>query len=366
MYDVIILGATLSGSTAAAILSRAGHSVAVLAKDDPAAADPDIAWVARNAASTLEPLALKLDDAMGPPVGEFVLISGDMTKKVGSKLKSGQVYLVDLSKLTGHLLGLATQAGTVLTTNDPATGLKLAEDHVDVTTRSGQHVTGRFLIAADGVESLLAKNLGWPAPRHPLTCHQVEVERRVPQQDEPVRIVLAVGHPEPGATAYAYVAPMAVTFGLTSPAGPGRAAQQLARFSRLAGEIGLIPPDLPTESAIAHSRTLPVGGALELETHVAKRSLLIGSAGRFVAALSNQTAYPALWSAQLAAKMIQKALTSPTPQDQLAKFETLWRTQMAAFLQPPNTDLKFLLPLVFTNPKMADRFVTALLTGQDI
>ena len=39
---------------------------------------------------------------------------------------------------------------------------------------------------------------------------------------------------------------------------------------------------------------------------------------------------------------------------------------MADFLRPPNTDLKLLLPLIFTNQPMADRMAAAFFGGENI
>jgi hypothetical protein len=59
-------------------------------------------------------------------------------------------------------------------------------------------------------------------------------------------------------------------------------------------------------------------------------------------------------------------LTSKHPQDQLREFSTTWRSTMAEFLRPPNTDVHFLLPLIFSNKQMADRMAGAFWEGTNI
>jgi hypothetical protein len=39
---------------------------------------------------------------------------------------------------------------------------------------------------------------------------------------------------------------------------------------------------------------------------------------------------------------------------------------MASYLQMPNVNLAFLLPLVFTNQEIADRFARAFLFGENL
>ena len=48
------------------------------------------------------------------------------------------------------------------------------------------------------------------------------------------------------------------------------------------------------------------------------------------------------------------------------KFDTAWRTQLADYLRPPQTDIQFLLPLIFSNQPMADRMGAAFFHGESI
>jgi flavin-dependent dehydrogenase len=115
------------------------------------------------------------------------------------------------------------------------------------------------------------------------------------------------------------------------------------------------------------ARGLPVGGALELDHHTGKRTLLIDRVGGFLAAFSGEAVFPLLRSAMLAAEVVGKALSDEAMwQDRLAMFEKAWRRDLAQYLRMPNTDLGLLLPLVFRNEQMARRMVHAFVRGQDI
>ena len=108
----------------------------------------------------------------------------------------------------------------------------------------------------------------------------------------------------------------------------------------------------------------PGGAALDMDTHVGKRCLLIGDAGGFAAAFSNETVYPAMRSGWIAAETALRALHAPVLQDELASFSVAWRTDMADYLRMPNTDLSLLVPLVFNNEQMSRRVARAFLLGQ--
>ena len=47
-------------------------------------------------------------------------------------------------------------------------------------------------------------------------------------------------------------------------------------------------------------------------------------------------------------------------------FDTRWRLEMADYLRQPNTDMEFLIPLVFSNQPIADRMAAAFFLGDNI
>jgi flavin-dependent dehydrogenase len=134
---------------------------------------------------------------------------------------------------------------------------------------------------------------------------------------------------------------------------------------------GLVPDganlDRPDGAAV------PAGAAVDFENHVGKRTVLVGDAGGFASAASGEGIYPGIRSAAIAAQCILKALEADrgripgsTCQDQLMTFHTMWRQQMAPHLQMPNVNVTFLLPLIYTNQEIADRFGRAFLFGENL
>ena len=118
---------------------------------------------------------------------------------------------------------------------------------------------------------------------------------------------------------------------------------------------------------------VPAGAALEFESHVGTRTILIGDAGGFASAATGEGIYPAIQSAAIASRCVLRALEADRGrpkgahcQDELQTFKSLWRQQMAPHLQMPNVNIAFLLPLIYTNQEIADRFGRAFLFGENL
>ena len=128
----------------------------------------------------------------------------------------------------------------------------------------------------------------------------------------------------------------------------------------------VLPADLTELAVKAKPHRSPASAALDMDSHVRKHTLLIGDAGGFVSAVSNEGIYPAMWSARIAADVLDTALASKHSQDELMAFDSAWRVKMADYLRSPHTDVRFLLPLVFSNQPMADRMAAAFFFGENI
>ncbi len=370
MYDVLIIGVSPAGAVAAALLARQNCSVALVARDQPTAHLPCTAWVGKDAETILESIGLSARDALGPALKHLIFRSPDLSQHAVSDVARIGAHLTDRPHLLKQLTASAQRDGAEVVAADPVARITLAESLVAASLKSGRSIEGRLLIAADEVESLLVEHLSH-APLHKcLVCHQLELHPPAHMlhdfYDFIPMAVIAFNCPRAESGAYVLAGSGRLAVGLGASADSATAAESFARFCEMATQCGLIPPDLSLDPEAADTWLTPAGAAVELETHVAKRAILIGRAGGFVAAVSSLDAYPEMWSAQLAADVAAQALTSANPQDELRRFDAAWRTGMARHLQPPNTDLQFLLPLVFSNTQMADRLAHAILTGQPI
>ena len=128
----------------------------------------------------------------------------------------------------------------------------------------------------------------------------------------------------------------------------------------------LLPKQLPLAKARGAVWHPPAGLALEMERHVAKRCLIMGTAGGFAESVTGQTIRPSLESAILAADTAKTALNRPDMQNKLAEFKSAWRDRQSNYLRPPSTSLHLLLPLLFVNQSIVARFTKAFLYGEAI
>ncbi|MCG3181673.1 MAG: hypothetical protein BIFFINMI_04071 [Phycisphaerae bacterium] len=149
---------------------------------------------------------------------------------------------------------------------------------------------------------------------------------------------------------------------------PARVEQLMTRVLAQLREQRALPVETESDAA-AHGPIetwqLPPAAALEIESHVGKRSLALGLMGGFVAALSGQWIGPTVQAAAIAGLVLDKAAKDPRLQDQLGAFSVQWRQKMSDRLRSPNTRLAFLLPLAFANQQIADRFCRAYLFGEN-
>jgi flavin-dependent dehydrogenase len=257
----------------------------------------------------------------------------------------------------GAALFAAAQAKGVDVARHAVTAVQRGENEVVVQLGEGRAATGRVLIIADGAEAATAGLAHLPAG-HVKGRPGAQAVLDSPGEEGRLDIVLGAGRRIRVVTVARGGRKACVTL-LARDSGPA-ATDQLADLLKRAGDSGLLP-------SLATASPLPVpclaGAALEIESHVGKRCLLIGDAGGFVSSFSNEGIYPALRSGWLAAQTAARALAARVPQDELATFSAAWRSDLADYLRMPNTDLALLLPMVFTNPQMARRLAHAFLLG---
>lgn len=284
--------------------------------------------------------------------------SWDLKKTVSVKDGELRGWIVDRARLDAALQRAAAAAGATVSAGVAATGLALGEDQVVLTLADGKVVRGPLIVLADGVDSPTARAAGLtPAGRLPALSSCVYAEYASRQRDVRLDIVLGVGAGAPLVTIARGGETTRVSLLLR---GPGRGDELLAALAASATTVGLLSgaPRRIVETAA------PGGLALDIESHVGKRSIMVGDAGGFVAAFSNEGVFPAMKSGWLAAETAQQALQAPLPQDVLAEFGSRWRGELADYLRMPNTDLSLLLPLIFSNVQMSKRVVRAFLLGQ--
>lgn len=358
-HDVLILGAGPAGSAAALRARAVGLRVALIDRTQFPRRRACNGWIGPAGVALCETLGLEPRAAQAAAFKGLQLHTWDLRKHTQVDDKEIQGWVVDRSDFDAALVQHARQAGADVHLGVTAQQISLGEKQVRI--RAGNDdLTGKTLLIADGLNSFGAQvaNLmsAGTAPRLPQCLF---AEFATPRATPGLEIV--VGASRAGMIATITRTTGHTRFSLFTRAPAAEVKTALEALLGAARGNGLLPdgPLPPVQSSPS-----PAGVALDLDTHVGKRCLLIGDAGGFVAAFSNEGIYPAMKSGVVAVDVVSRALKAPVLQDELATFGAEWRTQLADYLRMPNTDLSLLVPLVFSNPQMCLRVARAFLQGQ--
>lgn len=359
-YDVAIVGATPAGSAAALRARQLGLSTLVIAAESRPRPPEEIDWLGPAARQLCQDCGVNVRAAGASEFAGLQLRSWDLKRstRVGDADLSG--WIVNRAVFDQALLGVAQDAGAQALFGVQPADLKLGEERAALQLRDGREVRARVLLIADGLDSLTA------------ALARVPTARQAEGVATGMHLTFGTGARERGLDVIigARRCPQAVT--IVRAGGRGRlmlvtremansAETQFAEFVAAAQAAKLLPDSLvgqPTRSLC------PAGVALEMDTLVGKRCLLIGEAAGFVAAFSGETIYPGMISGRVAAEAVALALEAPVLQDALLAFSAAWRAELAEYMRLPNTDLSLLMPLVFNNPQMSGRVARAFLLGQ--
>jgi len=231
-------------------------------------------------------------------------------------------------------------------------------DRVTLRARDGRSRIAPFVIAADGVHSVVAKRLGvntrWPRTHVALDMME---ETSVSTLRATDRDVLWVAYARDGLDGYAYVFPKAhhVNVGIGC---------LLSHFDR---HVDAHPYDLQrafveslVERRVLDGRSerssftpflIPVGGPLERT--FAGRVLFAGDAGGFVNAITAEGIYYAMVSGELAAQAVTSAKPGERTESIGRRYERSWRAELGAELR----DATLLQRYLFSNHDRVARVV---------
>jgi flavin-dependent dehydrogenase len=368
IHDVLIVGGGLSGSTAAVLLSRQGLDVIVLEARTTPDPQPRKEWLGPSGLGLLAETCTTADQILNQPVRHCTLFSSDLTRSINPTLPNPPPYLVDYNALLGALLSrlrstTGNSAARIMGGAEART-ISTGEQYVTVKTSGGSTCSARLLLVATGARAAILQQLGWGVGSVSVpglwtaTC-----SCPVTNNSESARIDFVLGIGPKGGLGCRMVNDHQVTVQVCIDGPKGEAVAELGQLCRRFAGLGLLPASGAHSLQDISARWSPAGCCLELDNHVSKRTLVIGQAGGFVAAFSNERLYPAMWSAQLACKVLVEALRSRNPQDKLRQFDNLWRMNMAEHLRTPNAEPQSILPLIFSNQRMADKMLSAILLG---
>ncbi len=365
VYDVAIVGAGPAGATAAILLARKGRRVVLLDRKKAGHAALCAGWLSARAKGLLDEIGCRFPDGCIVPFSHVTFYNADCSKSASPKVEGPIGYLVNRVRFDEALIENAASLGAVLLRGEEVKDVRLNESQV-ILKQTSTSIQSRLLVLATGRAQELASRVGFSPRGSDVPTWVAQVSEPHPSTVAQPQVAVILGLDTRGSFGFCTQGKERCTLSANLIGDESQVVPSLVQLAKTVASKGLAPGDLSLQAAKAKPIRCPAGWALDMDTHVAKHTLLIGDAGGFIAAASNEGIYPAMWSARIAAEVIDKALGSPYSQDELMTFDTQWRMQLADHLRSPHTDIRFLLPLIFSNQAMADRMAAAFFFGENI
>jgi len=368
-HEIAILGANPAGLTAAYRLAKKRRDVVVLAAPRDDSECPLSTWLPGDVFTKAHLPRTVLTGCRAKSFRGLRFHSAQQDRHVDHRMRQTAGYFVETDALRDALTEAVRKAGaTIRTARKPAT-IRLEEDHVRlVTSRS---IRAQLLIVCQGHPARVLRDVSMrpQAPLRPaFTVTALDVPlggRQSPKFGADMLHVLEL--PERTELGLFFRTDKLVHLRVVSQStAAGNRAAELSQMAATLQSNGLLPRRSPLQKARGAVWTPPAGTALEMETHVAKRCLLAGTAGGFADGMTGNALPASMRSAVLAADVAAQSVGDDDPQGTLRKFHTGWQKQLADGLRPPSTSLQMLLPLLFVNPRIAGKFARALLYGEPI
>lgn len=366
--DVAVVGAGPAGATAALRLAALGHQVCLIDRESVARKQPGLAWLNSRITETLAQWKVPVKSILDRPFSDVIFFNADFSKTAKPAFKDPAGYLVERAALVSTITEAARKAGATLHAGAGVLRVRLRESEVQLELENGTAMQSRLLVLATGHRGELFEQAGFSRATASGVAWSAQVDRELSKSAgiaEP-RVVVVLGLDRRGGFVIFCMTSDRISATVNWFGDREGASAALKNACSLAFAKKAVPVDLSDGATAAPLVRNPVAAALDMDTHVSKHCVLIGDAGGFIAAASQEGLYPAIWSADIAAGVIDEALRSRHSQDVLKTFDTVWRMKMADYLRSPNTDPQFLVPLVFSNQPMADRMAAAFFSGENI
>jgi flavin-dependent dehydrogenase len=368
VFVLAVFGAGPAGSAAAILLAAKGHEVVVIDRSTFPLKGGRLNWLNAKAEPMLDELGVACGPLFRHPFRDIAFHNGDFSKTAKPVFEKPPCYLIDRAELAGALVKAVEDAGITLLQGAAVEDLRLTETSAVVSLAGGETVEGRLLVLAAGKETSLLDRCGLARSRTatPIWTAQVDALVEGGSESTEPRVHVVLGLNRSGSFGVCYVWGSRLSVAINWLGERNEAIPALIDLCKMAAAHGIVPADLCNEAVAERLVRSPAAEALDMDSHVGKHTLLIGDAGGFISAASNEGVYPAMWSAWIAADIADTALGIQHSQDALMSFDSRWRIEMADYLRSPNTDIQFLLPLIFSNQPMADRMGAAFFQGENI
>ena len=357
--DVIVVGAGPAGATAALRLARTGVRVLMLERFALPRQKPCGGGISTRVLSRFPWLPEPLRQIPSNPVSNLYLEgpSGDVFRMTANGPAVILIRRVDFDYM---LVRLAQAAGAEVLAPAAVAGAAQDRDGVTLRTRDGRAFRAPMVIAADGVNGVVARRLGihdgWRQEDLALDMME-ETPVAAMRTAEPETLSVFYGYG--GAHGYAYIFPkrehVNVGIGYVLPYFKARVDRTPYDLQRqFVGELkqrGMMEGE--SQRAYFTPHHIPIGGPLP--TTAKGRVLLAGDAGGFVNGFSAEGIYYAMVSGELAAEAIVQATADGVVNPAAARrtYVRAWRHEIGGELRDSVLIQKYLLH----SPPRMDRVV---------
>ena len=327
-FDVIVVGAGPAGSTTARRAAQQGLDVLLIDKDEFPRMKPCAGGFTDHVENDLD---FDLSEVIQRRAyGQTLVSPSGVVVDCTRPATSGSLYMrTDFDHL---LLRKAEEAGAKVSQGDKVTSVTEEDRQVTITTEGGKTYSGSYLVGADGINSVVAKRLGFYSgwsDKNAAVCIEVEAEvgeeavKRicgVPYDDEGISIHIYFGTISYG---YSWCFPKRSILSIGVGCRQDRAKNLRGKFNEWFDQFKKkhdIDPKILSDTAAR----VPYSGAVR--TTVKGRTLLVGDAAGFVNPFDQEGVIMAVKSGIIAAPVLKRAVESANPQD-LRSYEKEWKSQ---------------------------------------
>lgn len=338
-YDVIVVGAGPAGATAAKLLADAGYHTALVEKARFPRHKTCASWINRLVFERFPYLRGHQAELVDSPFAGIAFLDQDLSRAALWRERRPSGYLSLRSKFDNGLKDIAVAAGAEFHEGCAVEAFEMHDSQVRVRLADGQEFAGKVLVGADGANSRMAAlagmRRGWGEDESVLCANEdipCDPKRIASFYSEMPPLLVALQFQ--GLTGYGWVFPKRdhICVGIGGRLRPGERIQELyRRFFEAAQARSYVPAELKSEKV--YYAVDPAGGVNKRHPLVRGRLVLVGDAGGFVSGTTGEGIYPGMESARLAAELIAQGFRAGRVEEELRRFETLWRTRLGGYIR---------------------------------
>ncbi len=297
IYDVVIVGAGPAGATAAILLAQKDRRVALLDASTFPRTGTLAGWLNTRTAPLLDELGVSVKKLLNHTFSEVTFHNQDFTKSAKPTFEGTAGYLVDRAVLDNALVKRADSCGVTMISGNTVQDVNLGEETTIAICEDDTRVEGRLLMLAAGRVTHLLNDVGMTRGGSGSIIWSGQANAPLPKsagKREPM-VGVVLGLDRKGSFAIYCVSSTWVSVTINWYGDRGEAMPAFIHICRTLHEQNLVPENLSALAAAAPIEPCPASAALDMDSHVGKNTLIIGDAGGFVSAASNEGIYPAMW-----------------------------------------------------------------------